>query len=218
MLRWCAFLVIMIFGNSFLLHEANLLWEVPLTKDAGLEKHKVGIVLGGYAYYNPENDRIVFRENTDRLMQGIRLLKTGKIDKLMLSGGSGLLLKPDMKEALYVREYLDEIGIKNRKLIIESESRNTHENAAQSKDVLDALNLSQDEILLITSARHMRRSRACFEKVGFKVQPYPTDIMTGDREFGIAHLLIPNAYTLQHWNAIFHEWVGYLSYKVTGYA
>ncbi len=209
--------ILLVFGNSFILHEVNLWWEVPMVQDQELEGYKVGVVLGGYAYYNPENERIVFRESTDRLMQGIRLLKTGKIDKLLLSGGSGFILKPEQREAVFVNDFLREIGIRKNQIILETESRNTWENARETQSILENRELHHQSVLLITSARHMRRAQACFDQVGLTVVPYSTDIMTGKREYGLDHLLIPNAYALTQWNALLHEWLGFASYWVMGY-
>ena len=88
-LRLAALIILLFFGNSFILNEVKLLWEVPVTLDQNLDHYKYGVVLGGYAYYSPENDRITFAKSGDRLFQGLRLLKTDYVDQLILSGGSG---------------------------------------------------------------------------------------------------------------------------------
>ena len=212
-----AAVILFLFGNSFLLHEVNLWWEPEVVKDQDLDNYATGVVLGGYAYYSPENDRITFRENGDRLFQGLRLLQDDRIDDLILSGGSGYILYPEMKESLYVGAYLTQIGIDEHRVILESESRNTHENALYTKAILEEKGLFNEPIVLITSAFHMPRAKACFEKVGIKVIPYPTDPSVGERMFSPDHLFLPSSESLSYWNRLIHEWIGYLAYKQTGY-
>lgn len=75
------------------------------------------------------------------------------------------------------------------------------------------------KVLLVTSALHMRRSEACFKKVGLtSFDTFSTDHYTGEvREYYFDQYLIPNASTLSDWNRLTHEWVGYLMYRLKGY-
>lgn len=218
LLRIGALAILLFFGNSFILHEVNLLWEVPVLQDDELKPHRVGVVLGGYAYYSPENDRITFRSSADRLMQGYRLYQTGMINNLILSGGSGYVMQPDLRESRYVGDYMDDISFPKLNLIIEDSSRNTYENAVQTAAILQQRGWDKQTIVLITSAYHMRRAKACFEKQGISVIPYPAEPWTGERMFYLDHLLLPSAEALAGWNVLIHEWVGFISYRVLGYA
>jgi uncharacterized SAM-binding protein YcdF (DUF218 family) len=209
--------ILFVFGNGFLLHEVILLWEVPVKTDQELDHHEVAVVLGGYAYYSPENDRVTLRESGDRLFQGVRLLQAEYVDHLVLSGGSGYVLYPDLKESLYVGAFLDEIGIPKRKVWLESESRNTHENAAFTASLLADNGVADEPIVLITSAYHMRRAKACFEKQGMQVIAFPAEPMSGERMFTPDHLFLPSAEAFGIWNRLIHEWVGFVSYKFSGY-
>jgi uncharacterized SAM-binding protein YcdF (DUF218 family) len=64
----------------------------------------------------------------------------------------------------------------------------------------------------------MRRSLAVFEKAGIKVEPYPADVLSGKRTFSPDKLIIPSADAIIGWNVLFHEWIGFLAYKIMGYA
>jgi uncharacterized SAM-binding protein YcdF (DUF218 family) len=64
-------------------------------------------------------------------------------------------------------------GVPGGDLRIESSSVNTHENARNSTVILKASGLS--DILLVTSAIHMRRAAACFRHEGIAVTPVPAD-------------------------------------------
>ncbi|MFY8034391.1 MAG: YdcF family protein, partial [Flexibacteraceae bacterium] len=103
-------------------------------------------------------------------------------------------------------------------IILESNSRNTHENAINSKRVLDSLGIGTDKVLLSTSAFHMRRARGCFKKVGMNPMCYPTDIKTHqEMPFQFLNFIMPDVSSVERWRMLFHEILGYLMYKVQGY-
>jgi uncharacterized SAM-binding protein YcdF (DUF218 family) len=66
-----------------------------------------------------------------------------------------------------VKKYLKSINFPDSALIVESESKNTYENALFTKKMIDSLNLN-GSFILVTSAIHMPRAMAVFKKVGFK--------------------------------------------------
>ena len=216
-LRITSIALLFIFGNSFLLHEVSLLWESPITLDVDLKEYETAVVLGGYTYYSIPNERLTFRESSDRLFQAVRLLEQGKVKRLIISGGSGYVLDPELKEAEFIQTFLKELNIPHEQVLIEAESRNTHENALNTNALLQSEGLDKQTILLVTSAFHMRRSKACFENQGMDVVVFATDPTIGTRIFTIDHLVIPSANSLAYWNVLIHEWVGYLSYWVAGY-
>jgi len=178
--------------------------------------YEVAIVLGGYSFYMVQSDQVNFFDGADRLMQALRLQKLGKVDKILLSGGTGKLTDREIREADHIADFLKEIGVDEGDVFIEKESNNTHENALYSKLMLDSLGID-GKVLLITSSYHMRRSIACFEKVGLAVDPYVADGVSGPRKFYLDHLFLPNAAFLRHWNGLIHEIVGYVVYWVQGY-
>ncbi|GAB5539932.1 MAG: YdcF family protein [Salibacteraceae bacterium] len=214
-LQRAAVVVLLIFSNPWLQQMVSNAWEVPITYDSELPDVEVGVVLGGYAAYDTASERISFRFGGDRINQGIKLLQTKQVDRLILSGGSGFVTRPDLKEALYVADYLDDIKVPMRKVWIESESKNTNENAINTKRLLTDKGLENESVLLITSGFHMPRAIACFEKQGMKVIPYSVDSRVS-RNYSIADL-IPSVEVLSYWNVLIHEWVGYISYWVMGY-
>lgn len=190
------------------------MWEVSLTLDRELDEYDYGVVLGGYSAYDTLTERLTFQFASDRFLQGLRVLEMKKVDKLILSGGSGYITRPDLKEGLFLAQYLEDINVPKHKLIIEAESRNTHENAINTKPLLS--NKKPESILLITSGYHMRRAVACFEHEGIRVVPYSTDLISSETEVTLNHF-IPSAQALAYWNVLTHEWLGYLSYWIMGY-
>ncbi|MBI3501259.1 MAG: YdcF family protein [Bacteroidetes bacterium] len=208
-----------VFSNSFLLEEVNRCWEIPATSYKDLKTYDAGIVLGGMLDYDIELDRIQFYRGADRLFQAIELYKTGAIKKILFTGGSGSIEFANIKEGMFVRRYLLTLGIPDKDIWIENESRNTRENAVFTKNLLDEKEYSRGKFLLITSGRHMRRAMACFRKVGIDVFPYSVDRDASSvRRYALDYLLIPDAETLWKWDSLIHEWMGMLIYKIKGYA
>ncbi len=207
------------FSNAFILDEVNRAWEVPGMHYKDLQTYDAGIVLGGILEYDMSFDRIKFQHGADRLFQAIELYKTGVIKKVFFVGGSGSIEFPYLKEGMFVRRYLLTVGIPDKDIWIENESRNTRENAVNALAFLNSHDYQSGNFLLITSAYHMRRATGCFNKVGIKVTPYSVERNAGpDRRYTLDHLLVPNVQTLMWWEALIHEWIGMTIYKIKGYA
>lgn len=215
-LRIAGFVLLFIFTSPLIMDGVNNFWEPPILFTEDIPECEFGVVLGGFSSYDTTSDRIAFRFGSDRFNQGIWLLQTHKIDRLIISGGSGFLLHPELRESVYASKYADEIGIPMRRVLVESESRNTHENAIKTKKLLEDEGLENDPVLLITSGYHMPRAMACFEKQGIEVIPYCAESYRNESGIGIDSF-IPNPLVLAHWNVLMHEWIGYASYWAMGY-
>ncbi|NJK97643.1 MAG: YdcF family protein [Bacteroidales bacterium] len=140
--RWlliAAFGLSYILGNSFLLNEVIHKWEYPLTREEQIQgTYDVGIVLGGFSAYDTVYNRIKFHQSSDRLWQTFYLYKTGKIKKILISGGSGSLLRKKETEADRVFAFLLKLGVPANDMLMEAKSRNTRENAVESAKLINA--------------------------------------------------------------------------------
>ena len=206
-----------IFSNAFLQNEVMRLWELKPRKYQELKVYDAGIVLGGMLWYDKEFDRLQFTRSTDRAVQAIELYKRGIIKKIFFTGGSGSILHPDMKEGIFAKRFLITMGIPEQDILIENESNNTRENALFTKRIIDK-EIPDGKFLLITSAFHMRRSLGCFEQVGMKPDYYTSDRYSGPRKFEFDYLFMPNSQAFEEWKMLLHEIVGYVVYKISGYA
>lgn len=212
-----ALLVLYFFSNSFLLNLVMRNWEIAPKKHNELSSYDAGIVLGGMLWYDKEFDRMQFTRSTDRVMQAVDLYKRGIIKKIVFTGGSGSILHQDMKEGKYAEQFLLNLGIPATDILIESESNNTRENAVFTQKLL-AQKMPAAKCLLITSAFHMRRSIGCFNKVGMQFDYYSTDRYSGPYKLEFDYLLIPSSLAFEEWKMLIHELVGYVVYKISGYA
>ncbi len=215
---WATIIFFYLLSNSFLVDEAMRWWEVPPVKTEQLNApYDYIVILGGMmSYYDTQTNQIGINTSIDRLLQGLKLYKKGYAKKMLISGGDGSLLKSIGKEAEIIKMYLNDIGLDNDHILIESESKNTYENAKYSAQLLK--NDSASKILLITSAYHMKRALACFKKQGIDADYYPAERYSGKRKYTFDHLFIPDLNAIEKWDRLIHEWIGYLIYIVMGYA
>jgi hypothetical protein len=193
------------------------MWEIPATRFEDLKTYDYGIVLGGMSVNDEDMNRVQFYRGVDRLIQTIDLYKRGVIKKIIFTGGSGRLLHPEMKEGEELKPYILKMGVKEEDLYVENESQNTRQNAVFTKELIDKEKLT-GSYLLITSAFHMRRSLGCFKKVGIAVTPYSTDRYGGKNKWEFDYLFIPNVSSINDWTGIIHEMIGFMVYKISGYA
>lgn len=219
--RWlvAAATVLFLLTNPFLLYLAVKAWEVPAYRTDALHRtYKVGVLLGGgMNNYDESLDRPVYSQSVDRIMLTMTLYKQDKIEKILISGGSGFVLNRNFSEADRTRELFVMAGIPKEDIIVETSSRNTFENAVESARVLRELGVN-DTSLLITSAIHIRRALACFHKAGVAVHPFPADRKTGVLIWSPDKIILPDATCLEGWKILIKEWIGVIVYRLRGMA
>jgi uncharacterized SAM-binding protein YcdF (DUF218 family) len=218
-LRITAIVILYLCSNAFLVDECFRAWE-PVTPDYDLmdTKYDGAIVLGGIGDIDLRLKKIKFGHSADRLFQTLPLYYQGRIKRIIFSGGSGSIEFPEKLEGLYVQKYLKSIQFPDSGLIVEARSKNTYENAIFTKQLLDSLKITGN-FLLVTSAYHMPRAMAVFKKAGYKnLTPYITNRSSGVRRFTFDHLFIPHPGVLFSLEHLIHEWIGYITYKIKGYA
>lgn len=215
-LRWISFVLLLFFSNGFILNESLLLWEKPAVLISELEnEYDVAVVLGGTTDVEREpNDRLFFRRGADRLTHALNLYHSGKVKKILFTGGRARLLEDSKRDNSPILDFYVMCGVAPEDIIIENSSRNTHENASHVKDMLD----NNSKVILITSAFHMRRAEGCFKKDGIQVTAFSTDFysfLPKDR-FRFDNF-IPSAEILFYWNFLIKEWIGFAAYWMAGY-
>lgn len=207
--------------NDFLSMQVMGWWEIAATPYASISRpYEVVIVLGGVTDMQREpRDRTHLNGEADRLVQAVDLYKRGLVRHILVTGGSGSVFDLPQTEAEVSRNLLLTLGVPDTAIWIEEKSRNTHENALYTKALLQSrgVDMSAPQ-LLVTSAFHMRRSLACFEKEGLKVDSFATSMRYYEqRWYNPAIYLVPTYFATQRWDALIHEWVGFVMYKIKGY-
>lgn len=215
--RIVAIALLLFFSNSFIYKECCRQWEVfgvPIQK---IGHYDVAIVLGGMTEYNGDLNELSLRRGGDRIWQAISLYKTKHVDKLLISGDHGYLIDRGLHEAEQLKAVLVKWGIPKEDILVEIRSKNTYENAVESKKVLDQAVPEAKHFLLVTSGRHMLRARACYAKAGIPCDQFSTDLYTGPKRFyTFEDFVVPDVSVMADWHGLIKEYVGYITYKLTG--
>lgn len=209
-------ILMLFFSNTFIFDRFMNAWEIKPIPDDKMKHYDAAIILTGMTSYDPANKRLEFNDRSDRIMQGIKLYKEKKVDKIILCGGSSAIGGNDTIDLPMLKNYLTTIGIASEDVIFENQSRNTHENAVYLKLILETF-FPGGKFLLVSSGWHLKRATACFIKEGITLTPYSTDRYGGPVKFDFDYLFIPSSETLFNWEKLLHEWVGSIAYRIIGY-
>ena len=215
-LFWTGFSLLLFFSNDFIANEAIAAWEPSPTPYADIhKKYDWGIVLTGVTHNDKQpDDRVYFHHGADRVTHTVELYKKGIIKKILISGGVGRLVTEGSREADDLFRVMVMMGVPEQDMLVENESRNTHESAVRVKGILKD---DTGSFLLITSAFHMHRSKACFSKAELSVETFSVDFYSHPRYFTPDVLFIPKSEAIAVWQKLFKEWVGLVAYKFAGY-
>lgn len=173
------------------------------------------LVLGGGmdADINDVRGGYELNRSGDRFTEALRLARFHPEARIAISGGTGVLAPGTDSEAAAGARFFLDFGIPAERLILESEARNTEENARFLRQAVDAQ--PGETWLLVTSAFHMPRAMGLFRRAGFDVVPWPADYLTaGAEQFGLK--LTEPAENLSVATVALREWVGLLVYWLTG--
>lgn len=211
--------LLLVFTNPWLANQFARAWETgQRSPDTITQPYEAGILLGGYINFNAETPPglLTLHLAGNRLTTALMLYQTGKIRHILLSGGAGRLIGDVPPEAAAARTFLLQCGVPDTAIWLENHSRNTHENAVLSKQLLDSI-APGSHCLLITSAWHMRRAGDCFDKAGIPCDRFGTDFMSETTHGNWFKWLEPDWRALLKWEFLIKEWVGWLAYRLKGY-
>ena len=212
-----ALVLLYLISNDFLVNALLRVWEGSSPKSIVGAYDTAIILTGGMVSEGSKSgEEYSFGPASDRLLQPLLLYKKGRIKRILISGGEAKLSEskifPD--EGRIAADFLSLCGVPASAVERESRSRNTHENARYSAELLRRR--PQQRILLVTSAFHMHRASACFAKAGLMVTPYPVDFRAGPAKV-LPGQFWPSEEALERFNRLVHEWVGFVTYRIFGY-
>ena len=154
-------------------------------------------------------------EGAERYTAALALARRFPGAQVLFTGGSGALRDAAgaaTSEAYIAERFFLDQGIAPKRLLLESQSRNTAENARLSLKLAGAA--PDEDWVLITSAFHMPRAMRSFEAAGWdSLVAWPVDYRTSRFGDGIGWNLIQNLAVL---NTAIRERVGQLAYRLSG--
>ncbi len=150
----------------------------------------------------------------DRLLYGIKWAEAESGRRLYLAGGA----QPDSDqppESALMKSFIqDFFRFDTDRVEIDTTSTNTIEHARVLAEKREA---EDQQIILVTSARNMKRSIRTFEAHGFEVYPYATDYTPRGSFFRFPGSLIPSAAALNYNSGALRELMGRMYYSLRGY-
>ena len=122
-----------------------------------------------------------------RALEAARMYRVLGDPLIIASGGVVFPADNPDPESETLGKALVGLGVPPQRIVYESLSRNTLEQAAQSKAILQAKHI--DHLVLVTSPLHMKRSMAVFRAAG--LSPYPSASRLRSEGLSDGWLLLP---------------------------
>lgn len=172
------------------------------------------IVLGGGFDGHVTRTRGGFElgEAGDRFVEALRLARLYPDAPVVVTGGEASLIGRTEGDAPIATRFFSAFGIAPGRVVLESRSLNTYENATLTKPLLPA---SPGRWLLVTSAFHMPRAMGVFRKQDIPVIAWPVDYRTsGEETFRLGRDDPAEAFA--ELSLAMREWTGLVAYAATG--
>ncbi len=180
-LLWLGILTILICGNGWLVAAMTKRLERRHSSPAPLPSADAILILsGGILARLPPRPTIEVGEAGDRILYGIFLYQEKKATTIICSGGVATGSGAARPLAEEMNEMLQRFGVPSDSVITERASSNTREHARNLQSVFRRHGFNR--VLLVTSAMHMPRALAVFQKACPAVEfvPAPTDYRVAD--------------------------------------
>jgi uncharacterized SAM-binding protein YcdF (DUF218 family) len=176
--------------------------------------YDVVILLGGVTDDRvwAEQGQPAYNDNVERLVATHRLLASGHARTAIVSGAASEPSLAEYGEARGLAKQIADWGVDPSRVILEEEARNTYENALYAKKIVAERGFQN--VLIVTSAFHMRRAAECFAAVGMTVDTMPVDYRATAHAAG----LFPRAQALSESAMTLREMAGLYIYRLRGYA
>jgi uncharacterized SAM-binding protein YcdF (DUF218 family) len=166
------------------------------------------VVLGGGHTYDqdlPVTSEIS-EESLVRLIESIRIYKRIPGSKIILSGGAVFDRYP---EAGTMSRTAQILNVPSSDILQDNESRDTEEQALRIRSMV-----GKDRFILVTSAFHMPRSVALFNKLGLLPIPAPTNHMVFKKKNIRPDDFYPSSAALRKAERAVHEYLGLVWSKI----
>jgi uncharacterized SAM-binding protein YcdF (DUF218 family) len=196
----------------------------PLLNTKGVEEVDTIVLLTGAAWEDPRLPLTswVGETSVSRLLEAIRLFHLIPDARVVISGGPLDTDERDVPVSRIVGELASAMGIPGERIMLETNSTNTYGNGVEIKKIVGS-----KPFVLVTSASHLPRAIAVFQKLGLSPIPAPADFRVTrnkSRSFSSTGELLkemisalPSSTNLAHSERAFHEYAGFIWYWVRGW-
>lgn len=148
-----------------------------------------------------------------RTLEAARVFRLLDAEWLISSGGEPDPADPDLPSGETMRDTLVRMGVPRERIIVEQESRTTREEAVIVQRLLTSINAEQ--VVLVTSGMHMRRSLGVFRAAG--IRAIPAIARDGQHFSSSVWRLFPSQEGLSLSHLVVHELLGLAYYRLRGW-
>jgi uncharacterized SAM-binding protein YcdF (DUF218 family) len=148
----------------------------------------------------------------ERVAEAARVFRLIDPAWVISSGGPADPNSSNEPTGVAMQRALVELGVPSSRVVTETRSRNTFEEAAVIKPLLQQLGAEQ--VVLVTSGRHMRRSVGAFRAAGIAVVPAIARNAYLDRSW--REWWLPTDSGIWEAGLVAHEFAGLAAYAATG--
>lgn len=149
-------------------------------------------------------DGLLSERSITHALHGIELWKRGLAPFILFSGPAGSM---GPSEAIVRRALAEQLGVPPERVLVDSSGRTTRGEARSLRRVLFLRDARR--VVLVTDARHLRRAREAFVRVGFDVAPAPPPDVLADAASPQARLQLSRR--------IVEEMLAWIYYWITGF-
>jgi len=209
----------------------QLIWSLEersaaLTPTSIPKADAIVVLGGGLRPALPPRRQVEVAEGGDRLLTGLALWRQGKAPTLVFTGGNTRLSadNPAEPEARSAALLARDLGLGPGRMVLLEQPRNTAEEARAVEQL--ARRRGWRSLLLITSATHLPRALASFERqTTVKLVPVASDYLLPRRDLmGRATIasrvedVVPDAEDLHLSTVVLKEYLGLLIYRLRGWS
>ncbi len=214
-----SFLILYIFSLGIVSESLLIYIEKPYERlsyrDA--KNSQAIVVLSGSLHPSPGKNKIIEWQDPDRFLAGIELFEKNKAPIIIFTEGMDPYKPKMIGEGTFYAKKAMSLGIPKTSIRNSQKVTNTFEEAKEVKKILRSINNDFNEILLVTSAFHMKRAKKVFERQGIKVNSFPVDFKSQGSWSGTItkdpRKWIPDSHNLYMSSKVIREIIGRLVYK-----
>jgi uncharacterized SAM-binding protein YcdF (DUF218 family) len=148
-----------------------------------------------------------------RVLEASRVYRATDAAWVISSGGRVHSDDPAVPSGESMRDALMHLGVPRERIVVETISRNTHDEAVVVAPMLRSLAI--DRVILVTSDTHMLRSLCTFQAAG--VDPIAAIARNPFADHPTRRRIVPSDRGLQGFGALAHEVLGIAYYSVRGW-
>jgi uncharacterized SAM-binding protein YcdF (DUF218 family) len=148
-----------------------------------------------------------------RTLEAVRVFRLVDAEWVISSGGRGDPDDPNEASGITMRDAMVALGIPAARLIVETESKSTRDEAVIVAPMLRKLDVAH--VVLVTSGTHMRRSLGAFRALGIRAIPAIARDPYAPRSWSA--WMLPSALGLWKTSSVIHEIIGLMYYTARGW-